>query len=106
MNAVCPIFDAGSDAVNAVCPIFDAGMDAVNAGRPFLQQGILQRVPVGGCLDHEIRQLKPVDEFIFLLLDYTLLQIFGEVGAHHAGYVVGSYLLHVVLDHECDELLE
>ena len=40
------------------------------------------------------------------LLHYTLLEIFGEIGAHDGGDMIGCDFLHVVLYHNLDELLE
>lgn len=40
------------------------------------------------------------------LLYDSFLQVFGQVGTHDAGHMVGSYLLHVVGNHQPHQLLE
>ena len=40
------------------------------------------------------------------LLHHTLLQILGQIGVDGVGEVFGGNLLHVVLHHDLDELVE
>ena len=50
------------------------------------------------------RTLHPIIRII--LLHYTLFKVFCQIGAYLRGYVIGSNLGHVVLDHNLYQLFE